>query len=212
MRILTMFFLAAFVGTAALAQSYSISELAPVAGVSFYSINGTSVAGPSIALQYTPNRFTEPALEFYGGLVLRFSDSRSSLPQTSTTSDNIAGFRSPLPHSGLYISTPPPSRTALAFGYAFLGSDAKLYLAEGTVRPYLSAGVQLLLYSWHSPITAALAPDVRAGLDLRFSSGFSGFAEIRHALGLRGVLSPPGKAFDNATMLALGFTFLPSFD
>lgn len=33
-----------------LAQSYAISEIAPVAGVSFYSLGGTSIAGPSIAV------------------------------------------------------------------------------------------------------------------------------------------------------------------
>jgi hypothetical protein len=200
------------VGTAALAQSYAISEVAPVAGVSFYSINRTSAAGPSIAVQYTPNRFREPFLEFYGGLVLKFSNAQSA-PRTTTVSGNeIAGFRSPLPNGGDYISAPPPTRTALSFGYGFFGADAKLFLASGSVRPYLSAGVQLVMYSWYSPLTVAVAPDVRAGLDIEFSSGFSAFGEVRHVIGLPGVLSPPGRAFDNATMLAFGFTFLPSFD
>ena len=212
MRSVIVVLLVAGVGTAALAQSYSFSEIAPIAGVSFYSINGTSVAGPSIAVQYTPNRFMTPAFEFYGGLVLRFSKTKNSTFRTTSAADEIAGFRSPLPTGGEYSSMPPPTRTALSFGYGFFGADAKLFLADGAVRPYLSAGVQFVLYSWYSPLTVALAPDVRAGLDLRFSNGFSAFGEIRHVIGLSGVLSPPGRAFDNATTLALGFTFLPSFE
>jgi len=195
-----------------LAQSYAISEIAPVAGVSFYSLGGTSIAGPSIAVQYTPNRFMAPALEFYGGIVVRLSDSRGGVPVTRSIGSDFGPFRSPLQNGGEYLSAPPPSRTTISFGYGFIGADAKLFLADGSVRPYLSAGMQLLMYSWASPLTVALAPDVRAGLDLRFSSGFSAFGEIRHVFGFPGVLSPATRAFDNATMLAFGFTFLPSFD
>lgn len=194
------------------AQSYSISELSPVAGISFYSINNTSMAGPSIAVHYSPNRFVVPVFEFSGGVALRFADSKNASPLRSFSTNEIAGFRSPLPSGGEYFSAPPPTRTALSFGYGFFGADAKLYLASGSVRPYVSAGVLVLLYTWYSPLTAAVAPDVRAGLDLQFSNGFSAFGEVRHFVGFPGVLSPQNRAFDNATTLALGFTFFPSFD
>jgi hypothetical protein len=212
MRRLIVAFLAAGAAATAYAQSYSISEIAPAAGVSFYSIDGTSAAGPSIALRYTPNRFMEPSLEFYGGLVMKLSNTNARYLRPTSALDNIAGFRSPLPSGGQYFSAPPPMETALSFGYGFFGADVKLYLADGSVRPYISAGVQLVLYSWYSPLTVAVAPDVRAGLDLRLSNGFSAFGEVRHAFGLTGLLAPAGRAFDNATTLALGFTFLPIFD
>lgn len=194
------------------AQSYSISELSPVAGISFYSINRTSMAGPSIAVHYSLNRYQVPILEFSGGVALRFADSKNPLPTRIASTDEIAGVRSPLPNGREYFSAPPPNRTALSFGYGFFGADAKLFLASGSVRPYVSAGVLVLLYTSHAPLTTAVAPDIRAGLDVQFSNGFSAFGEIRHFIGLPGVLSPQNRAFDNATTLALGFTFFPSFD
>ncbi len=109
-----------------------------------------------------------------------------------------------------YFSRNQPTG-GIRFGAGFFGLDYTFYLADGDVRPYVGVGAMLLGWPYRSGFAGTIAPDVKAGLQANLTSGFSGFVEMKHILGLPIVAggSPPLRGF---TGLAFGFAFAPRWN
>jgi hypothetical protein len=70
----------------------------------------------------------------------------------------------------------------------------------------------VMAFPYQGTIGSTIAPDVKAGLLVNLSSGFSGFAEVKHVFGLPFSLGAPSTAFKDLTGFAFGLAFAPRFN
>jgi hypothetical protein len=172
-----------------------------------FSLGDEQRFGPVITLQYTPNRHTFPAIEFFAGALIQTGtsgivDTRDLVPVQSY----FASYYSPFSdyRNDNYFRSPN-----FSIGLAFLGSDVTFFLLEGEVRPYVGFGGSLAFWSSTNRFSGTIAPDARAGLDVRVNSSLSGFAEIRRMFGVPNLFGWNTPKFDGFTSVALGMSFAP---
>jgi hypothetical protein len=172
-----------------------------------FSLGDEERFGPVITLQYMPNRHTFPAVEFFAGALIQTGtsgmiDTRNLDPVQSY----FAPYYSPFSdyRNDNYFRTPN-----FSIGLAFVGSDVTFFLLEGQVRPYVSFGGSLAFWSSTNRYSGTLAPDAKAGLDVRVNSSFSGFVEVRRMFGVPNLFGWDTPRFDGLTSAAIGVSFAP---
>ena len=172
-----------------------------------FSLGDEEQFGPVITLQYTPDRHTFPAIEFFVGALIQTGtsgevDARNLIPVQSY----FAPYYSPFSNyrNDNYYRSPN-----LSIGLAFLGSDVTFFLLEGQVRPYVGFGGSLAFWSSTNRYSGTLAPDAKAGLDVRVNSSFSGFVEVRRMFGVPNLFGWETPKFDGLTTAAIGVSFAP---
>jgi len=187
----------------------------PLAGFGQYRFGGDVQSGPALGVRLAFLGDQQINLGFTAGLAFRVSGASrdEAVPllamRAYTGRGGLSDFQSG-PDNYANYDGPRYPRMSLALG--FLGPDVTVYFAQGDVRPYAGVGAQLILFPYTDNLAGAVAPDVRAGLDVRLSSGLSGFAEIRHAFGIASLVSPSGKDFRDLSIFAFGLSFVPRFD
>jgi hypothetical protein len=183
------------------------TTLSSVLGYGSFSVGGEDRFGPMLVVQYTPNRFSMPALDLFAGVLMQTGKSGAVTegdfvpvqsyfapyysPFSNYRNDNL--YR--MPHFNL--------------GLAFLGADFTFYVLNGEVRPYVGFGGSLAFWSFTNQLSGALSPDVKAGLDLRLNNSLSGFAEVRRLFGVPNIVGLSTPRFDGLTTVALGLSFAP---
>jgi hypothetical protein len=172
-----------------------------------FSLGDEERFGPVITFQYMPNRHTFPAVEFYAGALIQTGtsgmvDTRNLVPIQSY----FTSYESPFSdyRNDNYYRSPN-----FSIGLAFLGSDVTFFLLEGQVRPYVSVGGSLAFWSSANRYSGTLAPDAKAGLDVRVNSSFSGFVEVRRMFGVPNLFGWDTPKFDGLTSAAIGVSFAP---
>jgi hypothetical protein len=172
-----------------------------------FSLGDEERFGPMITLQYTPNRHTFPAIEFFAGALIQTGtsgvvDVRNLIPVQSY----FAPYYSPFSdyRNDNYFRSPN-----FSIGLAFLGTDVTFFLLEGQVRPYIGIGGSLAFWSYTSRFSGTIAPDAKAGLDVRVNSSFSGFVEFRRMFGVPNLFGWNTPKFDGLTSAAIGVSFAP---
>lgn len=172
-----------------------------------FSLGDEERFGPVISFQYTPNRHSVPSIEFFVGALVQTGrsgevDTRNLIPVQSYFTSYYSPF-SNYRDDNFYRS---PN---FSIGVAFLGSDVTLYLLDGQVRPYVSVGGSLAFWSLMDRYSGTLAPDAKAGLDVRVNSSFSGFAEVRRMFGVPNIFGWSTPKFDGLTSMAIGVSYAP---
>ena len=172
-----------------------------------FSLGDEERFGPVITFQYTPNRHTFPAVDFFFGALIQTGtsgmvDTRNLVPVQSY----FAPYYSPFSdyRNDNYFRSPN-----FSIGLAFLGSDVTFFLLEGQVRPYVGFGGSLAFWSSTNRYSSTLAPDAKAGLDVRVNSSFSGFVEVRRMFGVPNLFGWDTPKFDGLTTAAIGVSFAP---
>ena len=172
-----------------------------------FSLGDEERFGPIIMLQCTPNRRAFPVIEFFMGALIQTGtsgvvDERNLIPVQSY----FAPYYSPFSdyRNDNYYRSPN-----FSIGLAFLGSDVTFFLLEGQVRPYVGFGGSLAFWSSANRFSGTIAPDAKAGLDIRVSSSFSGFVEVRRMIGVPNLFGWSTPKFDGLTSAALGVSFAP---
>jgi hypothetical protein len=171
------------------------------------SLGGEERFGPVITFQYTPNRHSFPAVDFFLGALIQTGtsetvDTRNLVPVQSY----FAPYYSPFSdyRNDNYFRSPN-----FSIGLVFLGSDVTFFLLEGQVRPYVSFGGSLAFWSSANHFSGTLAPDAKAGLDVHVNSSFSGFVEVRRMFGVPNLFGWDTPKFDGLTTAAIGVSFAP---
>jgi hypothetical protein len=172
-----------------------------------FSVGGEDRFGPMFILQYSPRRYSGPAIDFYGGILLQTG---TSGPVSGQDYIPLASYYVPYysPYSNYrndnYFRMPN-----FSIGMGFLGADVTFYMLEGEVRPYVGFGGSLALWTYSSRLSGTVAPDAKAGLNINLSNSFSGFAEVRRMFGVPNLLNVSGPKFDGLTSAAIGVSFAP---
>jgi len=172
-----------------------------------FSLGDEERFGPVITLQYTPDRHTFPAIEFFVGALIQTGrsgmvDERNFIPVQSYFTpyySPFSGYR-----NDNYYRSPN-----FSIGLAFLGSDVTFFLLDGQVRPYVGFGGSLAFWSSSNRFSGTIAPDAKAGLDVRVNSSFSGFVEIHRMFGVPNLFGWNTPKFDGLTAAAIGMSFAP---
>jgi hypothetical protein len=182
-------------------------EFGSTVAYGIFSLGDEERFGPVITLQYTPNRHTFPAIEFFAGALIQTGtsgmvDTRNLIPVQAY----FAPYYSPFSdyRNDNYYRSPN-----FSIGLAFLGSDVTFFFLEGEVRPYVSFGGSLAFWSSTNRFSGAIAPEAKAGLDVRVNSSFSAFVEVRRMFGVPNLFGWNTPKFDGLTSVALGVSFAP---
>lgn len=185
------------------------SEFGPAVAYGSFSLGDEERFGPVIMLHYTPNKHTFPAIDFFLGALIQTGssgivDTRNLVPVQSY----FAPYYSPFSdyRNDSYYRSPD-----FSIGLAFLGSDVTFFLLEGQVRPYVGFGGSLAFWSSTNRISGAIAPDAKAGLDVRVNSSLSGFVEVHRMFGVPNLFGWNTPRFDGLTSAAIGVSFAPRF-
>ncbi len=172
-----------------------------------FSLGGEDRFGPMMILQYSPNPRSVPAIDLFGGILFQTGtsgtiDTREYIPIASYFAPYYSPFSN---YRNDYLYDTP----RFSIGLAFLGADATFYLLDGEVRPYVGIGGALALWSYTNRLNGTLAPDAKAGLEIRVSNTFSGFAEVRRMFGVPNLFGLDTPKFDGLTSAAIGISFAP---
>ena len=172
-----------------------------------FALGGEDRFGPMMVMQYTVNRNARPALDLFGGVLFRAGtsgpvDQREYIPLASHFAYPYSSFED-------YYTDPYYQRPLVSIGLAFLGADVAFYLTEGEVRPYVGFGASFAFWSYSSRFSGTIAPNAKAGLDVRISNSFSAFAEARRMFGVPNLVGPNSPRFDGLTAGAIGISFMP---
>jgi hypothetical protein len=179
------------------------SFFSPSMSYSGYTIGGERFFGAALTLQYSIFQSRSESIDLLGGVMFRFKNVTDPVNLDDYTP---LGIRNNNRQSSL-------SRLrGIQFGLGLIGMDYTIYLAEGDVRPYVGIGGMLLAFPYQGSVGGTFAPDVKAGLLVNLSSGFSGFAEVKHILGLPITIGSQYGQFKNLTGLAFGLAFAPRFN
>jgi hypothetical protein len=189
-------------------SSRNASSLEPVVGIGRSTIDREHRTGPAGGLRVVLASRQQISV----GLIAGFGLSATGWRWIDHSNDNTRSVSTALPEELIRNADREPTVGRLAFALGFLGPDVTVYFAEGDLRPYAGLGAQLVLFPYAGSLGTAIAPHVRAGLDVRLHSGLSAFLEVRHAVGLSQLASPSGKSFDEFSMVALGISFFPRFN
>lgn len=192
------------VSTARFSGYRSPSAFSPIFSYGRYGIDGDFTSALIFGLAYSPNRRINPELEFSGGLVL----GRRGVYGEFVYQPLLYGRNSFMyPGLGGRAYTVPSYRLEMGF----LGVGSVYYLAEGSVRPYVGAGLNVYSWQTQSSIVGTLSPEARAGLEITMANGVWGFAEARHSVGMPSMFSRQASRFDGLTSFGFGFAFAPRF-
>ena len=185
------------------AQNPNRPSFAPMVGVTHYVLDNQAITGPTMGLRF---------------LTREFSSSRFSLFAGATLKQNGFGYYRTEPfiyseESQPYRLQPPVYNGAIrasrfAFGLAFAGFDWRTYLADGSVRPYVGVGAQMVSWSSSSTWTGTIMPTANAGLDVHLSSGFSAFAESQYAFGMPTLFGSRSSSLENLFSFGVGVNFV----
>jgi hypothetical protein len=198
-------FLLLFSGIA-FGQDPNRPNFAPIVGISHYVLDDQAITGPTMGLRF---------------LTREFSSSRFSLFAGATWRPNGFGYYRTAPF--IYSAEPQPYRlqppvydgavpaSRFAFGLAFVGFDWRTYLADGSVRPYIGVGAQVVSWSSNSTWTGTIMPTANAGLDVHLTSGFSAFAESQYAFGMPTLFGSRFSSLNNLFSFGLGVSFIPQW-
>jgi hypothetical protein len=183
------------------------STLSSMIAYGSFSIGGEERFGPMVLIQYSPNRFSTPAIDLFGGVLFQTGtsgsvDERNSVPLASY----FAPYYSPYSD---YRNDYAYRMPRLSVGLGYLGADVTFYMLQGDVRPYVGFGGSLAFWSFSSQLSSTLAPDAKAGLDIHLSNSLSGFAEVRRLFGVPNLLGTSLPRFDGLTSAAVGVSFAP---
>ena len=172
-----------------------------------FSVGGEDRYGPLLLLQYSPNRFSMPAIDLFGGVLFQTG---SSGPVDQRDFVPVASYFAPYysPYSN-YRNDYAYRTPHMSVGLAFLGADVTFYVLQGDVRPYVGLGGSLAFWSFSSRLSSTLAPDAKAGLDVHINNSLSGFAEVRRLFGVPNLLGSSLPRFDGLTSAAVGVSFAP---
>ncbi len=182
-------------------------EFGPAVAYGSFSLGDEERYGPIISLQYTPNRHTFPALEFFVGALIQTGtsgavDTRNLVPVQSY----FAPYYSPFSDYRNDYSYRSPN---FSIGLAFLGSDVTFFFLDGQVRPYVGFGASLAGWSLANRYSGTIAPDAKAGLDVRVNSLLSGFVEVHRMFGVPNLFGWDSPKFGGLTSAAIGVSFAP---
>lgn len=172
-----------------------------------FSVGGEDRFGPMLVFQYSPRRYSGPAIDFFGGVLLQTG---TSGPVDGQNYIPLASYYAPYysPYSD-YRNDNYYRMPNLSIGMGFLGADVTFYMLEGEVRPYLGFGGSLALWTYSSRLGGTVAPDAKAGLSVHLNNSLSGFAEVRRMFGVPNLLNLSGPKFDGLTSAAIGISFAP---
>ena len=183
------------------------AELSSTIAYGSFSLGDENRFGPVLTLQYSPSRHALPAIDFFAGVLIQTGssgpvDERNLVPAASF----FAPYYSPFSD---YRNDNEFHSPNFSIGLAFLGSDVTFYLLDGSVRPYVGFGGSLAFWSFSNRYSGTVTPDAKAGLDVRVSSSFSGFIEVRHMIGVPNLFGWDTPKFDGMTSAAIGVSFAP---
>lgn len=191
-------------GSVAVAQDPNHQSIAPLVGVTHYVLDDQGYTGPTLGLRFMSREFSSSRVSIFAGATLRPDGVGYYHAQPFIYRDETQPYRLQPP---VYSNAMPVNR--FAFGLAFMGFDWRTYLAEGSVRPYIGVGAQIVSWSASSTWTGTIMPTADAGLDVHLSSGFSAFAEGAYAFGMPTVFGSRVSSLTNLFSLAVGVNFFP---
>jgi len=186
------------------AQNPNRALFAPIAGVTHYVLDDQAITGPTMGLRYLTREFSSSRISLFAGATLRPDGFGYYRTEPFIYSDPSQQYRLQPP---VYDGAVPASH--FAFGLAFLGFDWRTYLANGSVRPYLGVGAQLVSWSASSTWTGTIMPVADAGLDVHVSSGLSAFAESQYAYGMPTLFGSRYSSLKDLFSFGLGVNFAP---
>jgi hypothetical protein len=187
----------------AFGQNPNRPSVAPIVGISHYVLDNQAITGPTVGLRFLTREFSSSRFSVFGGATLRpngFGYYRTA-PFIYSAEPQPYRFQPPV-----YDGAVPSSRFAL--GLAFAGFDWRTYLADGSVRPYVGVGAQLVSWSSSSTWTGTIMPTANAGLDVHLTSGFSAFVESQYAFGMPTLFGSRISSLDNLFSFGLGVNFV----
>jgi len=166
--------------------------------------------GPMMLVQYSFNRTARPQFDVFAGVLFRTGssgpiDEREYVPLASHFAYPYHSY----PSYGDYYTDPYYRRPLVSIGATFFGADVSLYLAEGDIRPYVGFGASFVFWSHLSSVSGTIAPNLKAGLDVRVADTFSAFGEVRRMFGVPTFIGPTTPKFDGLTAAAIGVSFAP---
>lgn len=172
-----------------------------------FSVGGEDRFGPMLVVQYSPSRLLRPTIDIFGGVLFQTGtsdiiDERDYIPVASYFAPYYSPF-SDYRNDNFY------RMPHFSIGLAFLGADVTFYMLEGEVRPYVGVGASLAFWSYSNQLSGTLAPDAKAGLDIRLTNSVSGFAEVRRLSGVPNLIGSNTPKFDGLTSAAIGISFVP---
>jgi hypothetical protein len=183
------------------------TTLSSILAYGSFSVGGEDRFGPMFVLQYTPNRFSMPALDLFAGVLMQTGKSGDvNQGDFIPVQSYFAPYYSPFSN---YRNDNLYSMPHFNLGLAFLGADFTFYILNGEVRPYVGLGGSLAFWSFTNQLSGALSPDVKAGLDLQLNNSLSGFAEVRRLFGVPNLVGLSTPRFDGLTTVAVGLSFAP---
>lgn len=182
------------------------SQLSPMVSYTGYTVGGKRLFGAAMIMQYSLFRSSSEAIDLLGGVMMRSQNTSDPVNLEGYTPLGIERYST----SSSYRS--PSYLKSLRFGLGFVGMDYTVYLTEGSLRPYVGLGGMVLAVPSQAGLFGTVAPDLKAGLLADFSSGFSGFVEVKHVFGLPLSFGSPATPFRDLTGLAFGFAFAPRFN
>jgi len=186
------------------AQTPDRFSIAPTGGISHYVLDGEAITGPTVGLRYLSREFSSVRFSVFGGVTLRPNGFSHYEAEPFIYHDQSQPYRLQPPISNGAIRV---SRFAL--GLAFFGFDWRTYLADGSVRPYLALGAQMVSWSYNSSFTGTITPDAKAGIDVHLASGLNGFAEGQYSFGMPTLFGSRFSGLRDLTTFAVGISFAP---
>jgi hypothetical protein len=189
---------------AAFGQDPNRPSFAPLVGVTHYILDDQAFTGPTMGLRFLTREFSSSKFSVFGGATLRPNGFGYYRTEPFIYSDGQQPYRLQPP---VYDGAIPSSR--FAFGLAFVGFDWRTYLADGSIRPYVGIGAQIVSWSASNTWTGTIMPTADAGLDVHLSSGFSAFAESQYASGMPTLFGSRTSSLTNLFSFAVGVNFVP---
>jgi hypothetical protein len=198
-------FLLLFSGMA-FGQDPNRPSFAPIVGISHYVLDDQAITGPTMGLRFLTREFSSSRFSLFAGATLRPNGFGYYRTAPFIYSAEPQPYRLQPP---VYDGAVPASR--FAFGLAFVGFDWRTYLADGSVRPYVGVGAQVVSWSSNSTWTGTIMPTANAGLDVHLTSGFSAFAESQYAFGMPTLFGSRFSSLNNLFSFGLGVNFVPQW-
>ncbi len=180
------------------------ASLAPLVGATHYLLDGQSVTGPTIGLQYFSREMSSSRFNLFGGVTLKPEGYEYYRMDPFIYSDPNQPYRLQPP---VYNGAMRMSHFSL--GLAFFGFEWRTYLADGSVRPYLGVGAQMVGWSVSGTYTGSILPEVKAGLDVQLTSGFRAFAEGQYSFGMPTLFGTRSSNLKELYSLGVGISFAP---
>jgi hypothetical protein len=190
----------------ALGQNPRGASFAPLAAVTHYVLDGQSTTGPTFGLQYFTREISSGRFSLFGGVTLHSNgyEYYRSDPFIYTEPSQPYRMMPPIYNGAVRVSR-------FSLGLAFFGFDWRTYLADGSVRPYLGVGAQLVGWSYSSTYTGTILPELKAGLDMRLTSGFAAFAEGQYSFGMPTLFGSRFSTLKELFSFGVGISFAPQW-